>query len=465
MRTGIRALYTAERNAKVKRTEFTKDFRNSTNVAPRAFNDRRTLNREEDRRTPADCKVSDIALVIAFILAFKPYLVQLNYGVDTLWDYATAIVSCCFFIAVIAGNKLKGSHICLGLFCIIYCISTYLCTPSNVFGAVSESLRICLAFYCITYCLSSVRMSPIKIVRRISIIFLLLDLIVGILNYAHPFLTAANYSLFGLDNYAIFYVLPLLSIVAVADLIVCRKVSFFTVVLFLMTLGLKIATGALAAIIALLVFGCALYFTQRKVSSASLLLNSRFWFICIFVMTIAVVAFQIQDYFTEILNMLGRDATLSFRTTVWSKTIDAIIANPIIGYGKTGSGIFQTLVGLSPIYDTQASHAHNYILELLFDSGLCGTALFGAFLYFTLKKSNKKKRTDNVLMAGYAGLLGFAFLMFADSYIFTPGLYCLLAILEGYMRSPVNPNEDQQSCFKPSDTEPPNQVACDSTSS
>lgn len=70
-----------------------------------------------------------------------------------------------------------------------------------------------------------------------------------------------------------------------------------------------------------------------------------------------VTVFGIQNVFADILGLAGRDVTLSYRTVIWSRTIDAIISNPLIGYGKTGPGLFQSIVGLSPIYDTQATHA------------------------------------------------------------------------------------------------------------
>lgn len=376
----------------------------------------------------AECKVSDIALVVSLVLVFKPYVIQSNTTVDTLWDSATLITSICFIISVLFSKKIKIEHILIILFCMIYCVSTYIHTPSNVLGAISESLRIILAFYSVTYCWSSIRLSPIKIIRFVCIILLFLDVAIGILNYVHPFLEGANYSLFGLDNYAIFYVLPLLGIVAVSDTLLVNKLTGWFTLLFLLSFALKIATGAITSIIALAFFGVLLLAIRRNNAFVLSLLSGRTWLLLVSVLTVGVVIFGLQNVFSDVLGMAGRDATLSYRTVIWNKTIDAIMTNPLIGYGKTGPGVFQVIVGLSPIYDVQATHAHNYILELLFDVGLVGSLVFVAFLFFPLKQSVAKLNKSQLLI-GYAGLLGFSLLMFTDSYVFTPGLFVFIAVL------------------------------------
>lgn len=72
-------------------------------------------------------------------------------------------------------------------------------------------------------------------------------------------------------------------------------------------------------------------------------------------------------------NILGKDATLSMRTSNWQAVIPAIKANPVIGYGYTTAAQRQLL------YGRETAHAHNIFLELLYEGGLIE---FCCFIWF-----------------------------------------------------------------------------------
>lgn len=89
-----------------------------------------------------------------------------------------------------------------------------------------------------------------------------------------------------------------------------------------------------------------------------------------------------------ILNLLGRDATLTGRTDIWSVLTDAILDRPLLGYGY---GAFWQLDSM-PAYRVRSATewlvptAHNGWLEVALSVGLIGLALLLAnFVLFVLR--------------------------------------------------------------------------------
>src|SRR5208337_4048948 len=90
----------------------------------------------------------------------------------------------------------------------------------------------------------------------------------------------------------------------------------------------------------------------------------------------------------QLLNMLGRDASLTGRTNLWTAVMIAIGRRPLLGYGY--DAFWQGLRGESLQAAINAGwlpiHSHNGYLELALGLGIPGLALFG-LIYISLVTS------------------------------------------------------------------------------
>jgi exopolysaccharide production protein ExoQ len=75
---------------------------------------------------------------------------------------------------------------------------------------------------------------------------------------------------------------------------------------------------------------------------------------------------------------LGKDATLTGRTLIWSHVIDNIYEKPLLGWGYAAFWVPQNPVAaqIAKAINWDVPNAHNGLLELLLDIGVVGTSLF-----------------------------------------------------------------------------------------
>lgn len=125
-------------------------------------------------------------------------------------------------------------------------------------------------------------------------------------------------------------------------------------------------------------------------------------------------AFVATHYWTEILNLLGRDATLSGRTFLWALLFARVLEHPWLGYGVQAFwlGKPQLYVEIWDAVGWAPPHAHNGFLDLALDLGVVGVVAFlGGFVF------ECRRAFTNMIKAGLrpetlwpAVFLGFFFL-------------------------------------------------------
>ncbi|MBE9137703.1 O-antigen ligase family protein [Nodosilinea sp. LEGE 07088] len=91
----------------------------------------------------------------------------------------------------------------------------------------------------------------------------------------------------------------------------------------------------------------------------------------------------------QFLALIGEDATLTGRTTIWAIVIDTISQRPILGYGY--EAFWRGLSGPSAVlyYVDQitAAHSHNGILELWTGLGFAGVVIFVSGLWLNFLRA------------------------------------------------------------------------------
>lgn len=107
-----------------------------------------------------------------------------------------------------------------------------------------------------------------------------------------------------------------------------------------------------------------------------------------------------------IVSVLGKRPDLSMRTSNWEAVLPVIAKNPIFGYGYTSDSV------RAHMYGRTTAHAHNLILECLYENGMIGLSMFAILNFYVIKTINKNMKY------GISIILYFALLVFYIMYIF-----------------------------------------------
>lgn len=150
------------------------------------------------------------------------------------------------------------------------------------------------------------------------------------------------------------------------------------------------------------------------------------------------------DNLTE---QVGKNATLTGRTTIWADVLDVIEKRPIAGWGLAAAfnGYGSPVHELWIKNDWEPDHAHNAVLQNLADLGAIGAGLFLASLIWNLHHAVGTTAKTR----GRVALWPLAFVSFAvvisgpePGYAissFTFLLYCIAAMAIGRMRDATTP--------------------------
>lgn len=177
----------------------------------------------------------------------------------------------------------------------------------------------------------------------------------------------------------------------------------------------KSATGivAMAVLLALYYFGRGLEYPK--------ILNIPNIFLMGAVITWLIYSFHIQEYFSYIIvNILHRSLTLTSRTSIWTKAVEAIGKSPVFGYGFNNAETAREIIG--------ATHPHNFYFYLLFCGGIVGVLLFFISLVAISRKAEPYRKTSiyQVCTAVFATMIVCGL---AESLTNTHLFYALLPIM------------------------------------
>lgn len=134
--------------------------------------------------------------------------------------------------------------------------------------------------------------------------------------------------------------------------------------------------------------------------------SARAIIIGMLVLFILLQFFSVQEntLFAIILNILGKDTTLTGRTRVWKMGWDSIFPKHIV-LGMGMQTVFEYIARFEGV--KSFSHLHCYYLQVLYDGGILA---FGSFVFLLLQVAKRfdkgeKDFSDMVLLAGLLVLL------------------------------------------------------------
>lgn len=142
----------------------------------------------------------------------------------------------------------------------------------------------------------------------------------------------------------------------------------------IMSATLLVLSTSRSAVVGVLVVGVLLplYKTLRRRGIVFML------YVVAAVVVPAVAAVWAYTHLEHVLTLLGRNLTLSGRTSLWFAVASFIARRPLLGYGY--NAFWQGMNGdsgfISMALRWEVPHAHNGLLELALDTGLLGVVLF-----------------------------------------------------------------------------------------
>jgi O-antigen ligase len=170
---------------------------------------------------------------------------------------------------------------------------------------------------------------------------------------------------------------------------------------------------------------------------------------------VAVVAINLGVFLT----ILGRDATLTGRTAIWSAVVDAIQARPWFGYGY---GVFwrgglqgDAIDVLTAIHWSGLMQAQSGYLDLCLDLGLVGFAVFlsgcGAAVWRGLKlfrsastRAAKWPLIFLIFFLAYNIVEGSLLQLYTFMWVPYASVFVSLALMQTAEQSEFNPKEQSR---------------------
>lgn len=156
-------------------------------------------------------------------------------------------------------------------------------------------------------------------------------------------------------------------------------------------------------------------------------LNMKNYVIFFVIAFLIIVVFRFQEVFSYVIvDVLKKDLTFSGRTMIWDNVIKYIEQKPLLGFG-----IENTLVRIEKYKYIEAVNAHNIVLEIMYQSGVCGLAIYSYVIGIITKKLSAIKENKVV---GFISIAIFVLLtmMIVEVYnlVILIVLYCLAYNIE-----------------------------------
>ncbi|MEK7424917.1 MAG: O-antigen ligase family protein [Actinomycetota bacterium] len=192
------------------------------------------------------------------------------------------------------------------------------------------------------------------------------------------------------NGMGMFLVLGLATVIAFEHRRVVRPVMITLCVVG--TFATRSATAASGLLVMVLV---ALWVSALSVSRNR---RDQAIFAILSVMIAALAVFLTLGLLPSFLTLYGKDLTFSGRTIIWANTIDAIADRPWFGIGFTSnwsSVSTPVVLDLRRAIGFDAAHAHNGALELVFEVGIVGLALYLAFFVSVVRRGLRSLTTAN----------------------------------------------------------------------
>lgn len=376
-------------------------------------------------------EIKNVIYACFFIVLFRPIFLQLNPTVESLWKCVTVLLSILSMIIVYNKCGLYRRLFFVFLFCACLILGTIRNQNGNNMGAVSLCFQIVLAVNLGTILMIERDISSLRMVSNLIAIQILADSVYGILNISRIIGFRDDITLYGLDNYTAFLILPLLIIKLAIDYYCYRRFVFGDYLCSMIATLYKYYTNSINAMFFFTIFIIGVFIIGHTDFIVKLF-RLRNVLIISLILIVGVVRFHIENYMADLLISLGKSTNLSYRSLLWSESLKILSKTPIFGYGVYTEGFFQNAIGLSRNmqYYQNLTHAHNFFIDLYLLCGVVGFLVYILMVYDFVRIPNLKHKV--IKMEQKIVIIGIAvyYLMgFMDGYASAISIYILFGLI------------------------------------
>lgn len=342
---------------------------------------------------------------------FKPMYLTTFPFINKIYNLLQVVNFILIIIFTLKDKKVSKVNMLIILFNMILMLSTIL-NNGNLEEVITSSMRL------ISLCLLielAIRRNPKEFLRVFEFLLSVLIIINMLSIFLYPdgmyISSVTGYSsnwFLGFKNTHILYILPTLIISIINSYIDGEKISKRTIILFLVALisSIKVWSATSLVAIFLLIFFLILIKVLKKH-------NFKMLFLTYIVAFFSIIIFRLQNIFKYIIvDILGKDLTFTGRTFIWDYVIEYIKAKPILGYGYEYGAI-----RFAKGYNYHSYHAHNIILEILYQTGICGLIIIILIMKLIIKKLEEYKQNAIAKILAFA-LFIYMIMMLMEAFSF-----------------------------------------------
>lgn len=175
-------------------------------------------------------------------------------------------------------------------------------------------------------------------------------------------------------------------------LVICLNASCL---LYTVKLNMATAVIMIIAYVCVVITNEMIFHHSKKVTAVILTLTS--------IIVFGVLQFiGVSELFGGLFKLLGKNTTLTGRTLLWTKALRDIMANKWIGYGVQDGTVLTQHFNIF-----FAAHLHSYYLQVLYEGGIVGFALFAIVLFKSALSADRHKENAmySYVLAGFFMIL------------------------------------------------------------
>lgn len=250
----------------------------------------------------------------------------------------------------------------------------------------------------------------VKILIYVLATYIIINFIYILFNY--DYIKISRDFILGRKNMLILYIFPFISLILLKPN-QNNKNKFIDISLIIISLITILISESSTSIVACIML-CIYYIVKNNIIVNKVLskIKAKQIFVILMAFFIFIIIFSVQQYFSFfIVDILGKDITFTGRTYVWEKVLNLIQEKPIIGYGWNSS-LDEVQGILSWEEYTTVQHAHNFILNIAYKSGIIASVFYCYFLWkISIKIDNydemQEKMSMKVIYVGFLVLMTF----------------------------------------------------------
>lgn len=365
-------------------------------------------------------------LIILFLL--KPtgldgLFPNLNF-IMNIFRFLSMLLILIIYLKKIKDNKIKVSN-CICIVALIEIFSIFCCLYNNQpCHNVIVYWQSIISLMMLAEVQSKNMIELIHSVTTVLGIYLIINLIYILCIYK----TINNNTIFilGKKNMLILYVFPFIFLESFLNIIKENgKKGFGRLILIIISLfTIFVSSSATSTFACMILFVYYIFQNNKIINKILMHISAKQILFIMAAFFVLIVIYNVQKYFSFIIvDTLGKDLTFTGRTYIWNKAIDLILKNPF-GYGWEAE-VPDVITILDWVQYSNVGHAHNFILNLAYKSGI----IVSIFYCILLGQMSKKiDSCNNIKLQGLMKITYVVFLILTTFEAYPTNCICLFFI-------------------------------------